>query len=134
MPGHTGNILRRGRIREHIANLVDDFEVMTTDNHSVNAVAGGYNPVGYRADVEKLALVTRTTLERALLDLEPVEVGMKTGRIPGLRVLGHWNTIRLVSAVHTIVSLIPRAAATLLFILVLVTILVLVWVNNYFRG
>jgi putative membrane protein len=122
----------RGRIREHLVGLVDDFEVMTTDNHSVNAVAGGYNPVGYRADVEKLALVSRTTLERAMLDLEPVEVGMKTGRIPGLKVLGHWNTIRLVSAVHTIVSLIPRAAAILLLLLVLSTILVLVWINNYY--
>jgi putative membrane protein len=122
----------RGRIREHLIGLVNDFEVMTTDNHSVNAIAGGYNPVGYRADVEKIALVTRTTVERALLDLEPVEVGMKTGRIPGLKVFGHWNTIRLVSAVHTIVSLIPRATAVFLLLLVLVTILTLVWVNVYF--
>lgn len=123
----------RGRIRDKVKDLVDDFEVLTTDNHSVNAIAGGYNPVGYRADVEKIALVARTTLERALMDLEPVEVGMKTGRIPGFKILGHWNTIRLVSAVHTIVSLIPRAAAVFLFVLVLITMLTLVWVNVFYR-
>lgn len=122
----------RSRIRERLENLVEDFEVMTTDNHSVNIVAGGYNPVGYRADLDKIASVTRTTLERALMDLEPVEVGMKTGRIPGLKVLGHWNTIRLVSAVHTIVSLIPRATVAFLMMLLLTTILTLVWVNTYY--
>lgn len=124
----------RGRIRERVQDLVDDFEVMTTDNHSVNIVAGGYNPVGYRADVEKLALTARTTLERALLDLEPVEVGLKTGRVPGLKVLGHWNTIRLVSAVHTVVSLIPRAAVIFLLVLVLIAILLLTWVNVFYAG
>lgn len=122
----------RGRIRERVQDLVAEFEVMTTDNHSVNIVAGGYNPVGYRADVEKIALVSRTTLERAIFDLEPVEVGLKTGRIPALKVFGHWNTIRLVSAVHTVVSIIPRAAVLLVVFQILFTILILTWVNRFY--
>lgn len=122
----------RGRIRDQVEDLVDEFEVMTTDNHSVNVIAGGYNPVGFRADAEKLGLVSRTTLEAALRDLEPVEAGMKTGRIPGLKVLGHWNTIRLVSAVNTMVSIIPRGAVMVLALQVVMAILTFTLVNHYF--
>jgi putative membrane protein len=104
----------RGKIRAQIQGMVDEFEVLTTDNHSVNIVAGGYNPVGFRADVERISNVTKETLGRALADLEPVEVGLKTTRVPALRVFGHWNTIRFIAAVQTIVSTIPRAAALML--------------------
>jgi putative membrane protein len=35
----------RDRIRERLAALVEDAEVLTTDNHSVNVTMGGFNPV-----------------------------------------------------------------------------------------
>jgi putative membrane protein len=114
----------RGKIRTKIHGLVDDFEVMTTDNHSVNVVTGGYNPVGYRADVERIAQVTKETLVASLADLEEVEVGLKTTRVPGLRVFGHWNTIRFIAAVQTIVSTIPRTAATMLIMHALLAVMV----------
>lgn len=115
----------RARIRANITGLVDEFEVMTTDNHSVNVVAGGYNPVGYRVDLDRLAQVTRETLERALQDLEPVEAGLRTTRVPGLKVFGHWNTIRFISAVQTMVSTIPKAAGILLLLQALLAAMVL---------
>lgn len=115
----------RAAIRTQIHDLVDDFEVMTTDNHSVNIVTGGYNPVGYRAGHEKLAQVTKETLVAALDDLEPVEVGLKTARVAGLRVFGHWNTIRFIAAVQTAMATIPRATAVLLLLHALLAAMVL---------
>ncbi|HEX9816557.1 MAG TPA: DUF2070 family protein, partial [Candidatus Thermoplasmatota archaeon] len=115
----------RAQIRTAVQDLVDEFEVMTTDNHSVNIVAGGYNPVGYRADIAKLAKVARDTVATALADLEPVEVGIKTTRVPGLRVFGHWNTIRFLAAIQTTVATIPRASAVLLLLHGLLAIMVL---------
>lgn len=115
----------RGEIRNKIQGLVDEFEVMTTDNHSVNIVTGGYNPVGHRANVQRIAEVTRATLEAALKDLEPCEVGLKTTRVPGLKVFGHWNTIRFIAAVQTMVTTIPRATIILLVLHGLLTLLLL---------
>jgi putative membrane protein len=115
----------RAQIRTAVQGLVDEFEVMTTDNHSVNIVAGGYNPVGYRADIAKLAEVAKKTVAAAINDLEPVEVGVKTTRVPGLRVFGHWNTIRFLAAVQTTVATIPRASAVLLLLHAVLAIMVL---------
>ncbi|MBI2077728.1 MAG: DUF2070 family protein [Euryarchaeota archaeon] len=115
----------RARIRKEIAELVHEFEVMTTDNHSVNIVTGGYNPVGYRASIDELARVTKETLVEAIDDLEDVEVGLKTTRVPDLKVFGHWNTIRFISAVQTMMATIPRAAAVLFLLQGLLTILIL---------
>lgn len=115
----------RAQIRTAVQDLVTEFEVMTTDNHSVNIVAGGYNPVGYRADIAKLAQVARETVAAAIDDLEPVEVGLKTTRVPGLRVFGHWNTIRFLAAVQTAVATIPRATAVLLLLHAVLAIMIL---------
>jgi len=115
----------RGKVRTKIQGLVDEFEVMTTDNHSVNVVTGGYNPVGYRANIDDLARVTKETLVEAIEDLEEVEVGLQTTRVPDLKVFGHWNTIRFISAVQTMMATIPRATAVLLVLQGLLTILIL---------
>ena len=115
----------RARIRKEIAELVHEFEVMTTDNHSVNIVTGGYNPVGFRANIDELARVTKETLINAIEDLEPVEVGLKTTRVPDLKVFGHWNTIRFISAVQTMTATIPRAVVVVLVLQALLTILIL---------
>lgn len=115
----------RGAIRDQIQGLVHEFEVMTTDNHSVNVVTGGYNPVGHRANVKRIGEVSRATLEAALADLEPVEAGLQTTRVPGLKVFGHWNTIRFIAAVQTMVATIPRAAIVLLALHALLSIVVL---------
>jgi putative membrane protein len=122
----------RAKIRDAISDLVEEFEVMTTDNHSVNTVAGGYNPVGHRLEHEQLAAVARQTLEAAIQDLEPVEVGLKTSKIPGLRVLGHWTTMRLISSARTALSTIPRAATAMLVMQATMAALIIIavgWFN-----
>ncbi|MFQ6106989.1 MAG: DUF2070 family protein [Thermoplasmata archaeon] len=94
----------RERILAAARDYVDDAEVLTTDNHSVNATIGGYNPVGLRIDHGLIVEKTRSALERALEDLEDVEVGAEMGTIHGFHVFGHQSAARLSTVVSSTLS------------------------------
>jgi putative membrane protein len=99
-------------VTEHIARVlegqVDKFQVMTSDNHSVNLIAGGFNPVGYRVAPERVAGAAKDAVQRALADLEPVECGALRLTVSGLRVFGHEKTARLTSSINAMVSIAPQ--------------------------
>ncbi|KPJ64568.1 hypothetical protein AMJ44_12590 [candidate division WOR-1 bacterium DG_54_3] len=118
----------REEIRNAIINLVDDAEVLTTDNHIVNATIGGFNPVGSRMDKKELARDVKMLVKKALDDLEDVEVGMVTGFAKNISVFGHENVARLSSTLNSTMSvlkittfvslLFATVASALLFILI----------------
>lgn len=118
----------REKIIEAVHDLVDDAEVLTTDNHAVNATIGGFNPVGLRMDDDSLAGEVRSLMKKALNDLEKVEVGMTTGLAKNIGVFGHENVARLSSTVNSTVAtlrittfvslLIAFVVSTILFLLV----------------
>ena len=100
--------------------------MLTTDNHSVNATMGGYNPIGMRTDRQKLVATIRRLVEQALADLRPVESVAASGVVHGLRVLGHENTARLTTSVNATISIL-RPTAMLTFGLALaVSLMILV--------
>lgn len=80
-----------------LRTMVDDGEVMTTDNHAVHEVRGGLNAVGQRRDGNALAEDLKDVVARALRDMEPVRVGGATGRVGGVRVLGPGVTGRILA-------------------------------------
>jgi putative membrane protein len=96
------------RIGEALDGLVDSFQVMTTDNHSVNAVAGAYGPVGHKAKPEKIAACSRRAVERALADLEPVDAGVATGSYPDFRVFGNQKTVQLTSSINVMTTILAE--------------------------
>lgn len=98
VPGLREKLLAAAR------DFVDDAEVLTTDNHSVNATIGGFNPVGWRTDHNIIVGKTRSALEKALNNLEDVEVGMKMGTIDGFSVFGHQSAARLSTVVSSTLS------------------------------
>ena len=93
-------------IGEEIKGLVDGFQVMTTDNHSVNAVAGSYGPVGHLAPPRDIAKVTRLAVEQALSDMEPVQSGGAAGVLEDFRVFGNQKTVQLTASINTMSSVI----------------------------
>ncbi|UCG68707.1 MAG: DUF2070 family protein [Thermoplasmata archaeon] len=103
-----GNNMVMG-LREEILNVVsesvDDAEVLTTDNHAVNATIGGYNPGGLRMDRKDLVRDVNILVKKALDDLEEVEVGMITGLAKNISVFGHENVARLSSTVNSTVAI-----------------------------
>ena len=93
-------------IGESLAGLVDGYQVMTTDNHSVNAVAGSYGPVGHLAPPAEIARATRAAVETAVADLEPVTSGGAGGTLEDFRVFGHQKTVQLTSSINVMANVI----------------------------
>lgn len=118
----------RDAILAAVKEVVDEGEVLTTDNHSVNATMGGYNPIGMRMDRQRLIAFARGLVERALADLRPAESVAGSGTVHGLRVFGHENTARLTSSINATISILrPTAALTMgLALAIAVTLLLLV--------
>lgn len=91
----------REKILSKVERMLDDAEVLTTDNHSVNATMGGFNPVGWKMDHDRLEATSESLVKRAIEDLEDVEVGMKTGLIHDFNIFGHQSAARLASVINS---------------------------------
>lgn len=102
---------------------IDQVEVMTTDTHSVNTLAGGHNPVGNKKADEIINKIVEAT-QKAVEDLEVVQAGCKLSKIENLKTLGPTNATELVATISSIVA-VSRIFAPLVFILAL--IFVFVW-------
>lgn len=98
----------RDAIRKAVSDLVDETEVLTTDNHAVNAIIGGFNPVGLRMEGQGIIEDVKILVKAAVDDLEDVTVGMKTGYVKGMSVFGHENVSRLSSVVNSTVATLKR--------------------------
>jgi putative membrane protein len=94
----------REAIKSAVSDLVDEAEVLTTDNHAVNAIIGGFNPVGLKMDKQPLIDDAKSLVKAAIDDLEDVSVGMKTGFVEGISVFGYENVSRLSSVVNSTVA------------------------------
>ncbi len=108
----------RDKIREKLMDLLEDVEVLTTDNHSVNVTLGGFNPVGLGFDHATLVDATLAVVKEAIGNLEPAEAGIASGHIDGLYVMGPESATRLTTSVNSTVSVLrPAFVATFLLAL-----------------
>ncbi|UCE73095.1 MAG: DUF2070 family protein [Methanomassiliicoccales archaeon] len=116
----------REKIIAEISDVVDCAEVLTTDNHAVNATIGGFNPVGLRMDKDIIIKDVRKLVGIAVGDLEEVEVGMTTGYVKNISVFGHENVARLSSVVNSTMAIMKVATfISLLFAFVASAVLFL---------
>ncbi len=86
----------RDEVLSALKNLVDEAEVMTTDNHYVNRIDGGSNPVGsagYRKEIIEAAV---KSVKSALSDMHDCDVGMASGDVT-VRVFGSGTPAKLVA-------------------------------------
>jgi len=109
----------REEILSGVKDLVDEAEVLTTDNHAVNATIGGFNPVGLRMDNSKIAADVKMLVAKAVEDLEDVTVGFGTGLVKDIRVFGHENVARLSSILNSTMAVLKIAVLTTLLFAVL---------------
>jgi putative membrane protein len=116
----------RERIIKATSDLVDEAEVLTTDNHAVNATIGGFNPVGLRMDKETLVKDAKRLVISAIRDLEDVEVGMNAGLVKKVRVFGHENVARLSSVVNSTMAIMKITTLISLLFAIFASALVLV--------
>lgn len=109
----------REEILAAVKDIVDEAEVLTTDNHAVNATIGGFNPVGMRMDHAHLVADAKNLVSKAVADLESVSVGFKTGFVRDIRVFGHENVARLSSILNSTMAILKIAVLTTLLFAVL---------------
>ncbi len=108
----------RDRIRERLAPLLEDAEVLTTDNHSVNVTMGGFNPVGLLFDQAALVDLTEAAVRDAIAALEPAEAGIASGYVDNLFIFGPESSARLTTSVNSTVAVLrPAFIATFLLAL-----------------
>jgi putative membrane protein len=91
----------REKLLGSIEDLVDEAEVLTTDNHIVNNTLPGFNPVGWRTDHEALGGATRSVVKEALSSLVAASVGGHTGLLEDVAVWGHQTAVRLMTAISS---------------------------------
>jgi len=109
---------QREPIVRALQTIVDDAEVLTTDNHVVHEVDGGINPVGERYPLDLLVRDAKAVVSAARADLAPVEVRFGSKEVPGVKVLGPGYTARLLTSLGDTLSMFTNMfPATLLLLL-----------------
>jgi len=101
-----------------LRGIVDDAEVMTTDNHVVHEVDGGINAVGERYPADSLARDVRGVVEEALRSMAPVTVSAGRVDVPAVQVLGPAWTARLLTSLGDTLSVFANSALTTFLLLV----------------
>lgn len=94
----------REEILGGLKDLVGEAEVMTTDNHIVNAWIPGFNPLGPRWPHAELVEATRGVVAAAVEDLEEGEAAVASAWARGVRVWGHHSAIRMTSTIQAIMT------------------------------
>jgi putative membrane protein len=116
----------REQIRSAVMDLVEECEVLTTDNHSVNIALGGFNPVGARLDQARLVATARGLVEKAFLHLAEVTGAAASGHVDEVRVWGHESTTRLSTGINSTVSVLRITAGVSLALAFALSVLGLV--------
>jgi putative membrane protein len=107
-----GNNLLQGlreRLLQALGSVVDDAEVMSTDNHVVHEVDGGINPIGERISFDLLRETVVGVVRDALANLEPVEVRTGSREVQDVAVLGPDWTARLLTSLGDTLSMFSNA-------------------------
>ena len=94
----------REKIISAVSGLVDDSEVLTTDNHIVNTTMGGYNPVGLKFEHEAIITCIHKLVRSALMDCEPCQVGMNSMLVNNVNILGQKTPQRLSATINATIA------------------------------
>lgn len=125
-----GNNLLQGlreRLLQALGGVVDDSEVMTTDNHVVHEVDGGVNPIGERISFDLLRETVVGVVRDAAANLEAVEVRAGTREVSAVAVLGPDWTARLLTSLGDTLSMFSNAfLMTFLFLVASSTVVLAV--------
>ncbi len=117
--GHRATILGA------LAGVVDQAEVLTTDNHVVHEVDGSINAVGERYPADALAADIRALVVAAVADLSPVDVYSGGTAVESVPVLGPDWTARLLTSLGDTVSMFANAFLMTFLLLLATSLLVL---------
>ncbi len=127
----ANNLLKglRAPLLASLKGLVDEAEVLTTDNHVVHEVRGGLNTLGERRGLAALLGDLAETVPRAIGDLMPARAATGGARVPHVKVLGPGTTERIMTSLADSFLLFGVYFPTSLLLLLLAGTLVLAGVR-----
>jgi len=99
----------RDRIRARIARLVQESEILTTDNHSVNLTMTGFNAVGAVFDHAAILAQAEGAVREAVANLEDVDVAVFVEDVPDFRIFGPQAASRLTTSINSTMAILRPA-------------------------
>ncbi len=111
-----GNNLEKGFREEILSTLkeiVDNVEVLTSDNHIVNVIQGANNPIPKNKEVLDRII---SCVKKAVENMEPVSIGFSEILIRDLPVFGTHRTGEIVSLIEATIGLIKIVAPTIFLV------------------
>jgi putative membrane protein len=99
----------RDEIRSRIAGVVQESEILTTDNHSVNLTMDGFNAVGAVLDRAVILEQAEGAVRDAIARLEPVLAGVLVAEIPDFRIFGPQSASRLTTSINSTMAVLRPA-------------------------
>lgn len=127
-----GNNLEAGmreRIMEALSPLVDESEIMTSDNHSVNLVMDGFNPVG--VSVEGLIGDVVGATKEALDSLVPCTAQVDVRMIPSINVFGPGKVSEIVTTINSMISMGKGFTAVLVIAIIALCVLIFIVLRSW---
>jgi len=98
----------RDEIRARLEGIVQEAEVLTTDNHSVNLTMTGFNAVGAAFDRGVLAGHAEAAVREALDGLEDAEAALVSSYV-ALRIFGPQAASRLTTSINATMAILRPA-------------------------
>jgi putative membrane protein len=121
-----GNNLAAGmreKLMEGLSSLVDESEIMTSDNHSVNLVLEGYNPVG--PSVEGLLEDVLGAARDAMNGLAPCTARIDLRMIRNISVFGPGKISEIVTTINSMISMGKGFTAVLVIAVIALCVLII---------
>lgn len=94
----------RADLFSSLENEVDHLILCTGDNHYLNTIRGGHNPLGNGGQWKPLVELARQALSSAADDLAPAEAGIKLTTVTDELIFGFGNTVRMASLVNGVAA------------------------------
>lgn len=116
----------RDALRARIAAVVQESEVLTTDNHSVNLTMEGFNAVGATLDHAVLLDHADAAVRDALADLGDVDAAVVSADVPDFRIFGPQTASRLTTTINATMAVLRPALYLTLSVSIAVSALLLV--------
>jgi putative membrane protein len=99
----------RDAIRARIAGVVEESEVLTTDNHSVNLTMQGFNAVGAALDRAILLREAEAAVRDGVANLDQADVAVLSAEVPEMRIFGSQTASRLTTSINATLAVLRPA-------------------------
>ncbi len=99
----------RDEVRARIAQVVQESEVLTTDNHSVNLTMTGFNAVGAALDRAVILDQADQAVRDAVANLQPGEAAPFVEDVANFRIFGPQSASRLTTSINSTMAVLRPA-------------------------